>query len=85
MERVRVVVKFVGNIRDAMGQEQQEMLVAPDIAAAAGDLRKAIVKAAPDLLYTMLINGTHYTYAMKKGITLKDGDELSIIPVMLGG
>ena len=85
MESVRVIVKFIGNIKDAMGKEQQEMQVSPDIRTAAGDLRKEMIKVAPDLLYTMLINGSHYTYAMNQGVLLKDGDELKIIPVMLGG
>lgn len=85
MASVRVTVRFIGNIREAMGKEQQEMQVSPAIEAAAGELRKEMIKAAPDLLYTMLINGSHYTYAMNQGVLLKDGDELSIIPVMLGG
>lgn len=86
MGRVHVIVRYTGNIKEVMGREQQELLVSSDIQAAAGDLRKEIIKAAaPDLLYTLLINGSHYSYALEKGVKLKDGDELNIIPVMLGG
>jgi len=85
MESVKVKVLFTGSIQAAVGKGEMEMEVSSDIKAAAGDIRKEILKYAPDLLYTMLVNGSHYTYALKAGTELKNGDVLNIIPVTLGG
>lgn len=85
MNSVTVQVKFMGSISKAVGKDRMQLATSADLETAIGDVKQQILAAASDLLYTMLIGGMHYSIALKQGINLQDGDEITVIPVTLGG
>ena len=85
MRSVNIQVKFMGSISKAVGKDCIQLETSADLETAIGDVKQQILAAAPDLLYTMLIGGMHYSIALKQGVKLEDGDEISVIPVTLGG
>ena len=85
MNKVRVNIKFTGNISKVMGKDEMSFETSDNLEKALGDLRKEMIKVSPDILYTILVNGTHYSFAVKNRTELRDGDVLTVLPVTLGG
>lgn len=85
MNSVKITVKFIGSIAALMGKDQIILETTDDLERAIGDIKQQILAVAPDILYTMLIGGKHYSIALKQLTKLKDGDEILVIPVTLGG
>jgi len=83
---VQVKVKFYGPVGGRLGIKEMEMDVETDIDKAVGAVKDVIVsKAGNDVLFNILVNGVSYSAAKKDGSDIKQGDEIAVIPVTLGG
>ena len=85
MSAVTIDVRFTGSIARLVGKDSMRIRTSPELEAAIADVKRQMKGAAKDVLYTMLISGMHYSIAIQQGIKLKDGDEITVIPVTLGG
>ena len=86
IKKVKVTMFFKANIAAAAGADQTEFMISPDVKQAIDDIRGYFSgRNIQGLLYTVFINGATYDKALKEGYTIKEGDEITIIPTILGG
>ncbi|KJS50559.1 hypothetical protein [Desulfosporosinus sp. BICA1-9] len=83
---VKVKVEFLGTISKEVGVKKMDMELDNDIDKAISSLKQVIEsRAEKPLLYTVLINGANYAMLKKNGETIKQGDCILIVPVIVGG
>lgn len=82
----RIEVTFYGNISEYAGMDHMEMDSAETVEEAIKTIQSVLKeKGGETLLYTIMINGKHYTKAIKENPALADGDTINVIPVTVGG
>lgn len=87
MNTVKVKVRFLGVMSKGSGTGEVVMEVQNDFGIAVDAVKDEIIKSiGKDVLYNILINGVNYALIDKsRVITVKDGDEFTVVPVILGG
>ena len=82
----KIELIYFGIYQRKTGKHQESLLVDEDI-----ETTVEFIKAYLNDMYglkppfSLLINGMHMVGAIKKGIRLKGGDELKLIPFLSGG
>jgi len=65
---------------------QTEFIISCDVKQAIDDIRDFFsAKNIQGLLYTVFINGVIYTKALAEGYSINEDDEITIVPIVLGG
>lgn len=84
MSSVRLV--FRGSLARQAGSEPQALEVPDSLEEAIPVIRQAIeANIGRAVLYSVLLNGTSLALRGKPLKRLEDGDEFSVVPVILGG
>ena len=84
--KVKVNMLFVANIAIVAETERMEFQVSTDVKQAIEDIHRFFSgKKIRGLLYTVLINDKVYSHALNDGYTIAEGDNITIVPVTLGG
>lgn len=82
----KVTVKYTAHLKELIGLEQCTLDLSPDIKTALEEIDSFHkTKGRGGMLYSATINGLNHVAAMRDGITLKDGDEITLMPLILGG
>ena len=83
---ISIRLVYIGLYKKKTGKKEEILVVDEDIKAA-----NAFVMTYLNEVYgleppfNLMVNGTHMAGAVKKGIRLKDEDELKLIPFLSGG
>jgi len=84
MDTVTIKIKFFGSIASGIGLSELLAPVRREKEKGLEDVGRIVrEKAGDQVLYTILING--YSHYLSKKTELYPEDEISIVPIVLGG
>ena len=85
-KKVNVTMSFKESIAIAAGVSQTEFLISTDVKQAVDDIRGHFANLSiQGLLYTITINGRIYSQAIESNYSIREGDEITILPTISGG
>lgn len=86
MCQVTVTVRFLGNLAGIAGQASFEMKIAVSFEDSKPALKKAIeARIGQSVLYQVILNGVSLGLLDREHLSIVEGDEFVVAPVILGG
>lgn len=82
---IKIEIQYFGAFKNRFGTKNEMIGVPDDFNLALYKVKQRVDHHLKGVLYSILLNGTHINQLDINSTRIKDGDTVTVIPVVLGG